>query len=456
MKLSEVRKLYFLGIGGIGMSAIARYFLNEGKEIYGYDLTETALTKKLEAEGMHIHYDINPDKIPRDIDGVIITPAIPDNNEELRWLRSNGYGIKKRAEVLGELSRDKKSVAIAGTHGKTTTSSLLSHILTYCGLDISAFLGGILVKEKTNFLHGNSKWVVLEADEYDRSFLHCHPDILVIISMDADHLDIYGTYEEMIKSYEQLCCQIKAHGKLITKRECLIKFSDGAQKYFDENDIEVIVVGEDFVFDNIRIESARYRFDYKCGNQEVENVMTQLPGVHNVYNSALAIRVAHLLGLRLEEIKRAIGDFRGIKRRFEWVYDEEKVLLDDYAHHPEEVKYAVKTVKELYPDRYVLGVFQPHLYSRTKDFYREFAEELGALDEVWLLQVYPARELPMKGVESELIYNLIPSNNKRLVHTNNLITELDDRKDLDIVMTLGASDLDKYHHDIKTILKKKN
>lgn len=453
MEITSLKKLYFLGIGGIGMSAIARYFLRNGVEIYGYDIAESRLTKKLVEEGMKIHYDIDINKIPKDIDGVIYTPAIPDDHKEFVWLKNNNYSLKKRAEVLGLLSKEKRCVAIAGTHGKTTTSSILSHILKYCGLDISAFIGGILAKENSNFLYGHSDIVVLEADEFDRSFMHLHPDVLVILSVDPDHLDIYGSAKELHSTYEALTLQIKEKGKLFLMGNFEEVFSKNWESNIRKRSIQVGHLKKDFNFLNVRIENERYVFDFKNENILIKNITSQLPGEHNVSNTSVAIQIALSLGAKEKDIKDALLDFKGIRRRFEVVFDEGKVLVDDYAHHPEELKKTVETINRLYKDRDVLVIFQPHLYSRTNDFYREFAEQLSRLDHVWLLEIYPARELPVKGVKSELIYNLIRSDNKRLLESKELLKALRNYKDLDVVITIGASDIDKYHKEIIEILK---
>ncbi|MDA8693225.1 UDP-N-acetylmuramate--L-alanine ligase [Saprospiraceae bacterium] len=453
MNLSSIRKLYFLGIGGIGMSAVARYFLNEGVKIYGYDIAETVLTKKLVAEGMDIHYDIDVNKIPDDIDAVIITPAIPDHHAELIEIKKKGYPLYKRAEVLGLLSKEKTTIAIAGTHGKTTTSSIIAHILKYCGLDITAFLGGILAEQKSNFIKGHSDIVVLEADEYDRSFLHLHPHILAVLSMDADHLDIYKSVENMYAAYEQLCRQVQSGGTLIIDKKWLTHFSDSFTEDLEKSDVKIIDVAEDFAFENVRVEGSKYTFDYKGHSESIENIVTQLPGIHNVSNTAVAVTIALDYLKESGLIRESLYNFKGIKRRFEIVYDEEKVLVDDYAHHPEELKYAVSTINELYPEKSVLGIFQPHLYSRTQDFYREFAQELKHLENVILMPVYPAREEPIDGIGSEIIYNLIPIDNKWIVKDGAEMLDVIKKINAEIVMTIGAADLDKYHIDIIKILK---
>ena len=454
MQLSDIKKIYFLGIGGIGMSAIARYFNHHGVKVYGYDLVNTSLTKKLEDEGMIIHYKEDISAIPKDIDLVVLTPAIPYEHEELKWFQKNNYTIKKRAEVLGLLSQEMNSIAIAGTHGKTTTSSLIGHILKYCGKDVTAFLGGILAEENSNYIQGDSDLVVLEADEYDRSFLHLHPTVLAIMSMDADHLDIYGTVEEMYKAYKQLTFQIKENGLLLLGPDVARKMSYEWMKGLAEKGIRVKRMFKDFDYENIRVEDSRYYFDSR-GVSEIKNIKSNLPGLHNLKNTIVGIQICQELGLSNQEIKKAISEFKGIKRRFEIVFEGDRILVDDYAHHPEELKNAVETVKDLYPGKKVLGVFQPHLYSRTKDFYRDFADELSHIDGIIVLPIYPAREEPIEGIKSELIYNLIKSNHKYLEEAPGFINRIKELKDYEVIITIGASDLDKYHGEIIKILKKK-
>jgi len=456
-KSEEYRKLYFLGIGGIGMSAIARYYLDKGIEVFGYDLTETKLTRKLEAEGMKIHYDDNPGKIPDGIDMVVYTPAIPKTHKELQWFVENGYVIKKRAEVLGIISRENKAIAIAGTHGKTSTSSLLAHVLKYCGLEASSFLGGIVSNYDSNYLPGASEYCVLEADEFDRSFLHLRPEILVILSMDADHLDIYKDRKSMVEAYEELCSKIVEGGVLVLTEGLEKQFSNSWSDRMRERKIRVFTQGEDFEYNEIRIESGKYIFNYKGPGGGLENVFTCMPGEHNVSNASIALFIAQWLDLDLEDAKRAMQDFGGIQRRFETLYNARRVLIDDYAHHPEELRKAIETVQALYPHRTVTGIFQPHLFSRTNDFYKEFASALEALDRIWLLDIYPARELPIKGVQSEMIFNLIRNDDKMLLKAKHLIETMKEKsEELDVIITLGASDIDKYHQEMIDVLKEKD
>lgn len=436
------------------MSALARYFNKEGVEIHGYDLTKTKLTKQLVKEGMSIHYKENTKKIPRDLDLVIQTPAIPKDQKELVWLEKKGYPILKRAEVLGMISEDMYSIAVAGTHGKTTTSALIAHILKRADKKVNAFLGGILSKEQTNFLYGKSDYVVLEADEYDRSFLHLHPDVLVIMSMDADHLDVYGTVAEMYKAYEQLTYQIKKGGLLILGAGVKARIKGEWRANLEKRKIKIVVQLEDFDYSKVRIDKAKYMFDATIGGKEIKNLSSNLPGLHNLSNTLAAMVVARQLGVKKKKIRLALKKFKGIKRRFEIVHQgRNQVLIDDYAHHPEEVRNTVKTVKALYSGKKVLGIFQPHLYSRTKDFYKEFAEELSGLDGVILLPIYPARELPMQGVDSAMIYNLISMDDKHLATEKDLISTIKRIKTYDVIITLGAADLDKNHKKIIELLK---
>jgi len=449
MQLDALKRMYFLGIGGIGMSALARYFLGKGIEIYGYDLSKSSLTKKLEAEGMKIHYEEDIDLIPGNIDLVVYTPAIPSDHKEFQWFLKNDFQVKKRAEVLGLVSKDHFTIAVAGTHGKTSTSSIISHVLKYCGLDISAFLGGILAEQNSNYIAGQSNVVVLEADEYDRSFLHLQPSVLIITSLDADHLDVYGSHAKMLEAYEQLSLLIVEGGSLILMGDFESMFSDNWKAEIENRNINLLKCHQDFRYLNIRIEDESYKFDYLDDAGSIQALKSVMPGVHNISNSSAAIKVARLQGFSEEKITEALAAFKGIRRRFEVVHEGSFVLIDDYAHHPTELNRVVKTIKDLYPDRHVLGIFQAHLFSRTSDFYREFAKELKDLDEIWILEIYPAREKPIVGIKAELIYNLIRNDNKKLLNTSELLEALRERKgSVDVLMTIGASDIDKYHKEI--------
>ena len=453
MKLSECKRIYFLGIGGIGMSALARYFNDVGMDVQGYDLVNSALTQQLAREGIIINYSDEIAVIPEDIDLVVLTPAIHEDNNQYSWLRSKNIPIKKRAEVLGMLSRERKAIAIAGTHGKTTTSCLLAHMLTQSGLEISAFLGGLLAEGKTNYVKGSSDFVVLEADEYDRSFLHLSPQILVIISMDADHLDIYGDVEQMYLAYRQLTDQIVEGGILILGPGVYDLMSDEWISDLNTSGIAIHRIHSDFDYKSVVVKDNRFQFKFKTDTQkQIVSVDSNLPGLHNVINTTLALEVGVALRVSLSDLIRSISSFKGVLRRFETVYNKGRVLVDDYAHHPEEVSYAVKTIKQLYPNDKVLGIFQPHLYSRTSDFYKDFAKELSGLDGVLLMPIYPAREVPMDGVESELIYNLITLDDKELINSDSLIAAIKIRSDYKVVMTIGAADLEKYHKEIIKVI----
>ena len=455
MNINDLQRIYFLGIGGIGMSAIARFFNQSGKEVYGYDLTESILTKKLEDEGMHIHYEDNVSLIPEDIDLVIYTPAIPDDHKELNWLKENNFIIKKRAEVLGLISDAMFTIAVAGTHGKTTTSSLIAHLLTYCGKKVDAFLGGILTDYGSNFLKGNQEIVVVEADEYDRSFLQLSPDYLAIMSLDADHLDIYETVEEMHAAYEDLTYRVNEGGMIFLACDVDDYFSSDWRLEMASRQIDVVELGSGFEYGNIQIIENRFHFEYRDPDG-VESMVSGLVGEHNIMNSTVAINIVKSLVEDVDCMKEGLSSFRGIKRRFELLYDERIVLYDDYAHHPNELKFAVHTIKSLYPEKKVLGIFQPHLFSRTLDFYHGFAEELEQLDEIWLLPIYPARELPIEGVRSEMIFNLIRNENKQILEEKEWLDVIKEREDIEVIITLGASDIDKYHEKLIEVLKDKN
>ncbi len=450
--------MYFIGIGGIGMSALARYYNARNVEIHGYDKTETELTKQLEAEKMHIHYDDRPDLIPDDVDLVVITPAIPSELKEYQSVLLKGIPVLKRSKVLGQITSGKKNIAVAGTHGKTTTSILLAHLLYDAGLEISAFLGGISINYQSNFLDRGDQWLVEEADEYDRSFLALHPDIAIIGSLDADHLDIYGTHYAMKNNYLDFAKQIKNNGLLLMSDTIDTEDSN----YFKNNLTDTRI--EKFGFDNEDIKvnitgtkNGWTSFQYNYKQNQISDLTIRMPGKHNIRNAAASIRVAMELGIDENQIRKSLAEFKGIKRRFEWIYETEKiVLIDDYAHHPEELRAAISACRDCYPERKITGIFQPHLYSRTRDFMQEFADVLSALDAVILVEIYPARELPIPGITSEVLYNKLKSNNKWVCKKTNLC-ELLNQMNLDVVMTLGAGDLDMMMNEIvKSVFKLNN
>jgi len=453
--VKDLKKIYFLGIGGIGMSALARFFHRRGAEIYGYDRTETALTKKLVNEGMKIHYTEDTTQIPSGIDLVIYTPAIPKTNSELHFLKKINCQIKKRAEVLGMISRTHRTIAVAGTHGKTTTSSLLTHILRVGGVDCTAFLGGIPKNYLSNYVEGNSDWVVVEADEYDRSFLHLHPDIAILTSMDADHLDIYGDVKTMHESgFRAFVQNLKPGGHWYLQHQLTENFDDfspsGRPRTYG-------VDGGEIRAENVRVESGWFVFDIKRQTESargtiIPDVRLSLPGRHNVENATAAAAVALQLGVSPEDIRRALASFEGIERRFEWVHrDARTALINDYAHHPTELNAAIGAARELFPDRKLTGIFQPHLYTRTRDFQVGFAKALDALDEVVLMDIYPAREAPLPGITSRVILDKMQNPNKVLASKDNLINVLKD-KDLEVVLMLGAGDIDTLVEPVKELL----
>ncbi|MEZ4961542.1 MAG: UDP-N-acetylmuramate--L-alanine ligase [Saprospiraceae bacterium] len=469
MNLSEIKKIYFLGIGGIGMSALARYFLMKGVEIHGYDKTETALTKKLVKEGMKIHNGAaDLKKIPAGLDLVVWTPAIPRDFEELLFFQNSGIPLKKRAEVLGIISRSQRTIAVAGTHGKTTTSSLVTHLLRTGGVDCTAFLGGIAQNLRSNYVGGDSDWVVAEADEYDRSFLHLSPEIAVLLSMDPDHLDIYGEASAVAETgFKEFIKKTKPNGKVFIQYSLAQYFDNQLFETFGVNDgmyraENVRVVDGWFVFDfvapvsNRSWEAFRHERDGRGRSYEEihwKDIRFAMPGRHNVENATAAIAVALQLGVTEKATRKALATFKGIKRRFEFIYrDEKTVFIDDYAHHPTEIRSAVQAARELFPGRKLTGIFQPHLYSRTRDFVDGFAEELDKLDEIILMDIYPAREKPIPGVTSEIIFDKMKNPNKVLVTKADVMEEVN-RRQFDVVMTIGAGDIDTIVEPMKRWLK---
>jgi UDP-N-acetylmuramate--alanine ligase len=448
MNLNQIHNVYFIGIGGIGMSALARYFSFLGKEIAGYDKTETELTKELEAIGMKIHFDDTIDKIPSTFDKentlVIITPAVPTSHSEWNFFKEKGYVIKKRAEVLGIITKDTYCFAVAGTHGKTTTSSILGHVLYECGVDVTAFLGGIVENYNSNLI-GNGKTVtVVEADEFDRSFLHLHPNMTCVTSMDADHLDIYGNSDEIEATFVEFADKVEDKKLLFTPKSLPLK---GMKIAINEE--------ADFTAFNIRIENSAYVFDVKTPSETIKNIHFKLPGRHNLMNALMALAMAKTYGSPTDGIARALSTFNGIKRRFSYQIKTEKlVFIDDYAHHPTEINAVHQAVSELYPQQKVLAVFQPHLFSRTKDFVDDFAKSLSQFDEIILLDIYPARELPMEGITSQWLLSKIDNPTKKLVTKNNLIEAIL-ASDATVIVTIGAGDIGELVKPIKERLNEK-
>jgi len=452
MEFNAIKKIYFIGIGGIGMSALARYFRLHGAEVHGYDRTETDLTRALVAEGMRVHYEDDVKQIPEGVDLVVWTPAVPKDHAELNWFVERNYPLKKRAEVLGIISRAKKCVAIAGTHGKTTTSTMAAHLLRASGVDATAFVGGISGNLGSNFVEGKSDWVVVEADEYDRSFLHLSPDVAVLNSLDADHLDIYGTPEAVVEAYKQFARQIKPGGKLIYKHG--LPLEDVAAELLASGRF-VFTFGIDegyYEAYNVHVVDGQTAFGLKSTIFDWSDLRLNYPGNHNVLNATAAIAATLAAGGFSTELRAALADFKGVKRRFETIVKTEKaVYVDDYAHHPAELEATIQAARSLYPGKRLTGVFQPHLFTRTRDFADAFATALDKLDECLLLPIYPARELPIPGVTSEMLLDKIALKNKHLVQKIELLNEIKTRRP-EVLLTMGAGDIDTFVEPIKKLM----
>lgn len=457
MDIKEIKSVYFLGAGGIGMSAIARYFLHKGLVVAGYDKTPSALTHRLEQEGMLLHYDENIDEIPHacrnpQVCMVVYTPAIPESHVELQYFKSNGFEVLKRAQVLGSLTRTHRGLCFAGTHGKTTTSTMCAHIMHQSHVDCNAFLGGISKNYGSNYiLSDTSDYIVIEADEFDRSFHWLRPWMSVITSTDPDHLDIYGTKEAYLESFRHYTTLIKPGGALI--------IHEGLEMQEDVND-EVRVFryslnGGDFHAENIKIENGTITFDFISPIENVTQIELGHPIPINVENAVAAMAMAQLNGCTAEELRYGMSTYKGVDRRFDFkVNNERHVFLSDYAHHPKEIYQSAKSLRELYHDRHVTAIFQPHLYTRTRDFYKEFAEALSQLDEVILCDIYPAREAPIPGVTSALIYNELTCKEKSMIHKEDVI-DLVKKRDFDVLVVLGAGDLDNYVPQMTKIIENK-
>jgi UDP-N-acetylmuramate--alanine ligase len=445
MNLNQIHNVYFIGIGGIGMSALARYFKNIGKQVAGYDKTPTALTKELIDSGISIHFEDSIDLVPKDyfVENtlVIITPAVPKTHSEWNYFIEREYHVKKRAEVLGIITKDTFCFAVAGTHGKTTTSSILGHILYESGADVTAFIGGIVENYNSNLVGDGKTVTVVEADEFDRSFLHLHPNIACITSMDADHLDIYGTSDAIEESFVEFANKIEDKTRLFITKELPL---EGV----------TVAVNEDAVYSavNVRIDNGSYIFDVKTPNGILKDFRFGLPGKHNLMNALMAIAMAINFGTPTDAIAMALASFKGIRRRFSYqIKTDDLVYIDDYAHHPTEINAVYQAVKELYPSKKVLALFQPHLFSRTKDFADDFAKSLSQFDELLLLDIYPARELPMEGVTSEWLLSKVDNNNKKLVLKENVIGAILE-SDAQIIVTIGAGDIGELVGSIKKAL----
>ncbi len=445
MNLNQIHNVYFIGIGGIGMSSLARYFKAIGKEVSGYDKTPSMLTSELIESGIAIHFEDSINSIPKDyyVENtlVIITPAVPRTHSEWNYFIERDYQVKKRAEVLGIITQDTFCFAVAGTHGKTTTSSILGHVLFESGADVTAFVGGIVENYNSNLIGTGKTITVVEADEFDRSFLHLHPNIACITSMDADHLDIYGTSEAIEASFVEFADKIIDKSQLFITKELPLEGITCAV-----NDAAI------FKAFNVRIGNGSYVFDVQTPTEIIQDLHFGLPGRHNLMNALMAIAMAKTFGTPTDAIAKAIASFKGIRRRFSYQIKTEKlVYIDDYAHHPTEINAVHQAVRELYPNQKVLAIFQPHLFSRTKDFADDFAKSLSAFDEVILLDIYPARELPMEGVTSQWLMDKMTNENKKLIAKKDLITTIL-ATNAPIIVTIGAGDLGEMVPSIKQAL----
>ncbi|MEZ5018305.1 MAG: UDP-N-acetylmuramate--L-alanine ligase [Flavipsychrobacter sp.] len=452
MNVHELKRVYFIGIGGIGMSALARFFNHHGAKVSGYDRTSTDLTKTLEAEGIDIHYVDDIQQIDKNADLVVYTPAVPTSHDEMSWYRDNGFTVLKRSDVLQLITDSMYAVTVAGTHGKTTTSTMVAYLLTEAGSGCNAFLGGVSVNYGKNYWSSDTQTAVIEADEYDRSFLKLHPDVAILTSIDADHLDIYGTVEEMENAFIAYTQNIKEGGTLLVKhglkRSSDMKASN-VMTYSLQND------AADVYATNIMQKDGGYYFDVSIKGEKIEGLHLNIGGMHNVENMVAAIAVADMLDVPHEKIKAILSGFKGVKRRFEYVVKTDDVVyIDDYAHHPEELSSLIKSAKGLFPNRKCVVAFQPHLYSRTRDLAEGFAQSLDLADEVILLDIYPAREEPIEGVTSELIKGKMGNPNCTILQMDGLV-KYAEAAPVELLITAGAGDIDKLVKPIKKVLEKK-
>lgn len=458
MELKDIKAVYFVGAGGIGMSAIARYFIHKGLVVAGYDKTPSKLTEQLEKEGMLIHYEENVDEIPHACKKpastlVVYTPAIPQEHKELVYFRENNFDVEKRAQALGMLTRTHKGLCVAGTHGKTTTSTMCAHIMHQSSIDCNAFLGGISKNYGTNYiLSEKSDYVVIEADEFDRSFHWLRPWMSVITSTDPDHLDIYGTKEAYLESFRHYTTLIQPGGALIIHKNLEMKadVQDGVKVYTYSRD------EGDFHAENVKIGNGEITFDFISPVESIKNVKLGQPVPINIENGVAAMAMAQLNGCNAEELKYGMKTYHGVDRRFDFKIKTDKlVFMSDYAHHPKEIYQSAKSMRELYKDKKITVIFQPHLYTRTRDFYKDFADSLSLLDRVVLCDIYPAREEPIPGVTSKLIYdNLKPGVEKEMIHKEDVLKFVEDN-DFEVLVVLGAGDLDNYVPQIEKILEKR-
>ncbi len=451
MQLDQVHRVYFVGIGGIGMSALARYFLRSGKDVAGYDRSPTPLTETLVAEGSAITFKDAVADIPQAFLSasdtlVVYTPAVPDTHPQLQHFRAGGYTVKKRAEVLGMISSVTRCLAVAGTHGKTTTSCILAHLMHEAGMDFMAFLGGVSVDFGSNFVYDGSEFSVVEADEYDRSFLWLEPEIACVTSMDADHLDIYGDGQALEASFEAFAKRVKPEGRLIVRNGLPL---EGLSYGIEEDDAAYSIC-------NLETEDGGYCFDIRTPDVTYRSVRFRKPGRHNLLNGLAAFTMAVQAGAPPDRLVKALATFRGVERRFSYQIESDRlVYIDDYAHHPAEIDAVYQAVREMYPGKEVLAIFQPHLFSRTRDFGEEFARSLGQFDRVWLLEIYPAREKPIEGITSSWLLEQIENPGKRLMEKGDLIPEI--RREMpEILLTMGAGDIGLEVNGIKEALHDAN
>lgn len=457
MKILNFKLYYFLGVGGIGMSALARFFNHYQKNVAGYDKTPSDLSRLLEQEGINCHYreDVHAlslilQDIPKEEILVIYTPAIPKENKEFVYLLENGFNMLKRSAVLGEITKQFKTIAIAGTHGKTTTTTLLTHILKHGGMNCFSFMGGISKNYNTNLLlgdiHDSNAYVVVEADEFDRSFLTLHPFIALITSADADHLDIYGDDSQVKEGYTLFTKQLTKDGILIVKKNV-----DNDLRLTDKRIIYSLNLDTEYCAESIRIENAQFIYDIKSPVESIKDVTLGLPGLHNVENSIAAVTIAQQVGLKADVIKEALRSFTGVKRRFDYRVNNSKIIyIDDYAHHPEELKATINSAKKLYPNKKLTGIFQPHLFSRTRDFGDAFAESLDLLDECILLEIYPAREKPIEGIDSSWLLRKMKLSDKKILSKQQVLEELNS-KPRELILTMGAGDIDSLVEPIEKL-----
>jgi len=448
MELSKINRVFFVGIGGIGMSALARYFAKRGQVVCGYDKTKTKLTETLEQEGILITYLDESASLPcafldhHDDTLVVYTPAIPKDSKILNHFIDKGFSLKKRSEVLGIISKGMFCIGIAGTHGKTTTSSIVAHILKDTGYDCTAFLGGITSNYNSNVLFGKNNVVVVEADEYDRSFLTLHPDIAVVTSMDADHLDIYGDKSHLDESFQLYAGQLKPNGTLYAYEGLPL---NNSISYAASTTATAKAV-------NLRVEGSKFVFDYMDNGIQIKDISLMLPGRHNVENTTVAIAIALKLGIDADKIKQAVANFKGVKRRFEYIVNNDsQIYIDDYAHHPEELRACFDAVRQLYPDKKLTVIFQPHLFTRTRDFADDFAKVLSTADDLLLLEIYPARELPLEGIDSKFLLNKINLKNKQICGKYSVVQYVKDTKP-ELILTVGAGDIDTIIEPLKNAL----